>query len=129
MLPYWDFSEYHYPSIWHECTISFHDFLILMHRLIIGLTGSISIFIIFTFTKVNSRIVQIIGSSTLGLYVMNGLFSDIHRHFFQTTINNELLSLIIASIIVIVQIPIFLFFMNMIKRNKFLEMMLLGVKR
>ena len=83
---------------------------------------------VFTYTNGNSRIVQIIGSSTLGLYVMNGLLSDIQRHFFMTSINNELLSLVIACIIVVVQIPLFLFLMNILKRNKLLGLLLFGYK-
>lgn len=128
MLPYWEFSEYHYLSIWQEGTMSLQREIQLLHRLIIGLSGSLAIFLLFTYTNGNSRIVQIIGSSTLGLYVMNGLLSDIQRHFFMTSINNELLSLVIACIIVVVQIPLFLFLMNILKRNKLLGLLLFGYK-
>ena len=128
MLPYWELSEYHYLSIWQEGTSSLQREIQLLHRLIIGLSGSLAIFLLFTYTNGNSRIVQIIGSSTLGLYVMNGLLSDIQRHFFMTSINNELLSLVIACIIVVVQIPLFLFLMNILKRNKLLGLLLFGYK-
>ena len=128
MLPYWEFCEYHYLSIWQEGTMSLQREIQLLHRLIIGLSGSLAIFLLFTYTNGNSRIVQIIGSSTLGLYVMNGLLSDIQRHFFMTSINNELLSLVIACIIVVVQIPLFLFLMNILKRNKLLGLLLFGYK-
>ena len=48
MLPYWEFSEYHYLSIWQEGTMSLQREIQLLHRLIIGLSGSLAIFLLFT---------------------------------------------------------------------------------
>lgn len=116
LLPLWHFEEFHYTSEWSNGTFLIKEFLVVLHRIAIGLSGSLILFIIFTCINKTSSIMSNIGASTLGLYVMNGLFSDIQRHIVHLHIDNELACLAIALLLTTIQVPVFLFVISYMKK-------------
>ena len=81
LLPYWEFSEYYYtPTFLDELSFSINGACIYLHRMLIGISGSITLFLLFSFCNRSHHLVSQIGQSTLGIYIMNGLISDFHRH-------------------------------------------------
>lgn len=112
LLPFWHFNEFHYTSVWQNGTFSADNFLIAIHRIALGLSGSLLLFTTFSYINRASAIVSSIGASTLGLYVMNGIFSDIQRHIMLLNIGNEFACIAISLLLVAIQIPVFMLIIN-----------------
>lgn len=129
LMPYWNFNEFHYTSIWQNGTFDLHYFLISFHRIILGLTGSLFLFAVFSYINKSYSIVLSIGASTLGLYAMNGIFSDIQRHVLHLSVENEFVCLGISLLFVLMQIPVFMYIIKVLKRYKILSMLFLGTKK
>lgn len=129
LFPHWSFSEYHYTSIWQDGNFCLSEFLICLHRIGIGLSGSLFLFAAFSyFTKSNNAILNI-GASTLGLYAMNGIFSDIQRHVLHYAFDSEFVCLTFSVVLVLIQLPIFLFIIKQIKKFPIAAMVILGIRK
>lgn len=125
-LPYWNFSEFNYVSVYNNGRFCINNEIIYIHRMLLGLSGSVAIFLIFSFHNESNKYISLIGQSTLGLYTMNALFSDIYRHLFPYSVYSEFLCFIISVFVTILQVPFFLYAINMIKKNKWSSLLLLG---
>lgn len=125
-LPYWDFSEYNYVSVYQNGSFCIDNVITYIHRMFIGLSGSIAMFLIFSFYNESNKYISLIGQSTLGLYTMNGLFSDMYRHLFHYSVYSEFFCFIIALFVTIVQVPLFLYAINIINKYKWSSILLLG---
>lgn len=129
LLPLWHFEEFHYTSVYSNGTFLFKEFLIVLHRIAIGLSGSLLLFTIFACINKTGSIISSIGVSTLGLYVMNGIFSDIQRHIIHRYIDNELICLATALLLTIIQVPVFLFVIKYIKKYRLISTIFLGTTK
>lgn len=129
LLPYWNFNEFHYTSIWQNGTFDLYYFFISLHRIVLGLTGSLFLFAVFSYINKSNYIVLSIGASTLGLYAMNGIFSDIQRHVLHLQFDNEFVCLGISLLLVFIQIPVFMYIIKFFKGYKILSMLFLGIKK
>lgn len=129
LLPLWNFSEYHYASIWQNGMFHTTPFLTCLHRIAIGLSGSLLLFSVFSYFTKSNEIILNIGASTLGIYVMNGIFSDIQRHLVHYAFDSELTCIAISVLLVLIQIPIFLFIIKQIKKIPIASLVLLGIKK
>lgn len=127
LLPYWEFSEYYYTPIFlDELSFSINGACIYLHRMLIGISGSITLFLLFSFCNRSHHLVSQIGQSTLGIYIMNGLISDFHRHIYHYSVQSEWLCLAISLLITLAQLPLIMYAIALINKHKYSSILLLG---
>ena len=129
LLPLWTFSEYYYTNVWDNGIFSIKNEIIYIHRLVLGLSGSLFLFIIFSnFTK-TTNLIKTIGASTLGLYVMNAIFCDIQRHVLPCTISSEILCIAASIFFITFQLAVFIPTIILLKKNRATSVFFLGITR
>lgn len=128
LIPFWKF-EYFLGRTPFEGTEILQQISITAYRQLIGVAGSLSIILVFSYLNKSFDIITFIGSSTLSFYVMNGLFSDIQRHILHIEFSNQLLCLAAASLLVAIQIPIFYWFTKLFRKYRVTRLLLLGINK
>jgi surface polysaccharide O-acyltransferase-like enzyme len=95
-------------------------------RLVIGVSGSLALITSFSYDDSTHPWMSKIGQNTLGLYVLNITFSDMQRHILPLDWTNEWPALGLALILTMIEIPLFLGIIRLIKKHKYATLFFLG---